>query len=631
MKEVQEVKVVLGAGVKAKSLIVRKLLLCFIFLFPLLLCAQQDYVVFSRSGGVYDDPFLLTLQCNNPQNHIYYTLNGGTPTRSSHLYTQPLQVNRQLYSSSNFYQQHITPPDEDQFLPDSIFRAIVIRAAVFDEAGNRVSSVVTQSYFIQSLGCDFHGLPVMSLCADSVDLFDFNTGIMVPGVHLVEDNPHWTGNYYMTGQEWERLCNVEYYAENNGGFNQQAGLRTHGGNGRRHQQKGLKIYAREEYGKKRFSHGIFENYDVTSFKHLVLKPFACSWTEAGFEDYLSSLIAHDLNVDNMASRPIVLFLNGEYWGIYFIHEKADERYVEDHYDFDHDFCNIMGNWFSVVEAGEGTNFINMMEWLKSADLSDSIQYQQLCEMIDIDNFIDYQILEIFIANADWPANNMRCWQVPGRKWRWFFYDGDAGFKYVQSLVFSNAVSESTQDWPTNAQSTLMFRKLLQNKSFRRKFIERYNNLINTYLSYNYTHLYLNKAQNLIQDEVARQSERFGKPTNMKLWNKRIEEVDKFLRQRPQILLDSLSDYFNFKDFSYKIAKSIVIYPNPATNQFSIFFNADNFGITRIIIKDMQGRICYKNSLFYAEGENRIPIQCNLRDGTYIVSIGNISKKLVIAR
>lgn len=630
MKEVQEVKGGLGAGVKAKSLIVRKLLLGFIFLFPLLLCAQQDYVVFSKQGGVYDHPFAVTLQCGNNQYSIHYTLNGNTPTAASPTYSQPFTLGPHLYSSSNFYTIP-TAPENRIYIPGSVLRAIVIRAAAFDANGKRVSPVVTQSYFIKSLNCDLHQLPVISLCADSAALFDQDTGILVPGVHLDPENPDWTGNYYQNGREWERLCNVEYYGIGNGGFNQQAGLRTHGGNGRRHQQKGLKIYAREEYGKKRFSHGIFENYDVTSFKHLVLKPFACSWTEAGFEDYLSSLIAHDLNVDNMASRPIVLFLNGEYWGIYFIHEKADERYVEDHYDFDHDFCNIMGNWFSVVEAGEGTNFINMMEWLKLADLSDSIQYQQLCEMIDIDNFIDYQILEIFVANADWPANNMRCWQVPGRKWRWFFYDGDAGFKYVQSLVFSNAVSESTQDWPTNAQSTLMFRKLLQNKSFRSKFTERYNNLINTYLSYNYTHLYLNKAQNLIQDEVARQSERFGKPTNMKLWNKRIEEVDKFLRQRPQILLDSLSDYFNFKDFSYKIAKSIVIYPNPATHQFSIFFNADNFGITRIIIKDMQGRICYKNSLFYAEGENRIPIRCNLRGGTYIVSIGNISKKLVIVR
>lgn len=608
----------------------KRLFLGFMFLFPLLLWAQQDYVVFSRSGGVYDDPFLLTLQCNNPQNHIYYTLNGGTPTRSSHLYTQPLQVNRQLYSSSNFYQQHITPPDENQFLPDSIFRAIVIRAAVFDEAGNRVSSVVTQSYFIQSLGCDFHGLPVMSLCADSVDLFDFNTGIMVPGVHLVEDNPHWTGNYYMTEREWERLCNVEYYAENNGGFNQQAGVRTHGGNGRRFDQKGLKIYAREEYGKKRFSYKIFDDLDINSFKRLVLKPFKGAWTEAGLQDMLSAHIARNLNLDILDTRPVVLFLNGEYWGLYFLHEKADERYVEDHYDIDHDLCNIMGNWDSAMVSGDGSRFVQMMNWLETADLSDSVQYQQISDQIDINNFIDYQIMEIFIANEDWPANNMRCWQVFTLPWRWIFYDGDGGFRRLQN-VFANAVSESIQDWPTNAKSTLMFRRLLQNGTFRKQFIKRYNELSDSYLAYSYTGNCLRNIQNQIQDEIPRQSFRFGKPTNLNSWKQAIKDVDRFLQKRPQIMLDSMKVFFNIPENPSDIFSDAVVFPNPTTGNFSIRFQSESYGVMQVTIKDMLGRVCYANTFFYDEGENVVPVQCNLRGGTYIVSIGKTSKKLVVSR
>ena len=212
---------------------------------------------------------------------------------------------------------------------------------MFDENEECISEVTTQSYFIRALGCDTHGLPVMSLCADSLDLFDQEYGIFVPGVHFDPSNPNWTGNYYMTGEAWERTINVEFYEQNNTGINQQAGLRTHGGNGRRFPQKCMKLYAREAYGKKRFEHRFFDNLPLNSFKHLVLKPFAASWNDTGVNDHISNQIAAQLNVESLASRPVVLYLNGEYWGIYYIHERPDERYLEDHFDVDITKVNLL--------------------------------------------------------------------------------------------------------------------------------------------------------------------------------------------------------------------------------------------------------------------------------------------------
>lgn len=609
----------------------KNIFVAILLIFPLMLSAQWDEVTFSKKGGVYDIPFMLTLQCNNPSHRICYSLNGATPTASSHLYTQPLLVNRLLYSSSCFYKQKTTPPGEEQFVPDSIFRAVVIRAAVFDVAGNRISPVVTNSYFIKSLGCNFSGLPVVSLCADSVDLYDEELGIMVPGVNLDSANMQWSGNYYMTGRAWERLCNVEYYDDGNRGFNQQAGLRTHGGNGRRFQQKGLKIYAREEYGKKRFTYPIFDNLDISSFKHLALKPFVAAWTSAGVQDYLSYLIARNLNLDVLAERPVVLFLNGEYWGIYFIHEKADERYVEDHYQVDPDLCNIIGSWTGLVESGDGSSFIRLMQSLETADLSDSVQYQQIANKIDIPDFIDYQILEIFIKNADWPANNMRCWQVPGTKWRWIFFDGDAGFHKPNGYVFTNAIDEGSREWPSNAQSTLLFRQLLQNNDFKSRFVERYNELSDKQFSYHTTGSYLEKGVNMIKNEIARQSFRFGNPANNSVWKNDIKKIDLFLRSRPQVMMDSVKLFFNIPDNPVILSSDLWIYPNPASDHFTIQMKAETFGVTRVLIKDMTGRICYDRMVFYAEGENRIPVSCNLRSGTYVISVGKVSKKLVIAR
>ena len=114
--------------------------------------------------------------------------------------------------------------------------------------------------FIKALGCDTHGLPVVSICADSLDLFGFEQGILVPGIHFDSLNPEISGNYFQKGREWERVSNVEFYDySDNGGINQICGLRTHGNRARRQPQKGLKIYARQEYGNKHFHHQFFES------------------------------------------------------------------------------------------------------------------------------------------------------------------------------------------------------------------------------------------------------------------------------------------------------------------------------------------------------------------------------------
>ena len=135
-----------------------------------------------------------------------------------------LMLSDSLKSHSDIYKILISPED-DFYLPDSVIKGIVIRAAAFNNQGDRVSPVVTQSYFIKSLNCDLHNFSVVSICADSLALFDYDTGIMVPGAFLDPNDPQWTGNYYQEGRSWERLCNVEYYTTGNEGFNQQAGLR----------------------------------------------------------------------------------------------------------------------------------------------------------------------------------------------------------------------------------------------------------------------------------------------------------------------------------------------------------------------------------------------------------------------
>ena len=165
--------------------------------------AQNDTVVFSAPGGFYENVFQLELFNYFPQNHIRYTTNGNHPTAQSPLYEEPLLLDSSKYTTANIY-TIIDCPDTEFYLSDSVQHCIVIRAAVFDENDSCISKVKTNSYFIRALGCDTHGLPAVSLCADSLDLFDYYRGIFVPGAWQSPSMPLWTGNYYGKGREWER-------------------------------------------------------------------------------------------------------------------------------------------------------------------------------------------------------------------------------------------------------------------------------------------------------------------------------------------------------------------------------------------------------------------------------------------
>lgn len=268
----------------------KRLLVLYAVLFSVLTQAQEIAVRFSCPGGFYDSTFHVALSCENENCVIRYTTDGNKPTGFSKVYSEPLLLDENLYSHSDIYTIR-TCPDSIWYQPDAVRHCIVIRAAAFDAKNNRVSEVVTNSYFIKSLGCDTHGLPAVSLCADSLDLFDYERGIMVWGVCFDSMAANRSGNYFMRGREWERTCNVEFYELDNKGVNQRAGLRMHGNGSRGEVQKGMKVYARMEYGKESSQHPFFCDRDAGRYKRLVMKPFGYKIHPLAVQDYVCSRMA----------------------------------------------------------------------------------------------------------------------------------------------------------------------------------------------------------------------------------------------------------------------------------------------------------------------------------------------------
>lgn len=586
--------------------------------------AQNDTVVFSASGGFYEDVFSLELYNYYPQNHIRYTTNGNRPTAESPVYGEPLVLDENLYSKSDIY-TIINCPEQDFYLPDSVGHCIVIRAAVFDENDSCISGVRTNSYFIRSLGCDTHGLPAVSLCSDSLALFGYETGIFVPGIYFDSLNPYFTGNYFMKGREWERLSNFEFYELDNSGVNQQIGLRTHGKQSRWRSQKGLQIYAREEYGKKRLKHRFFENLPLDNFKRLCLKPYGAAWNGSGCKDYICSRIAQHLNMEFQASRPVVLFLNGEYWGVYYVAEKTDERFLEDHFGIDPDDVTIINAWHE-LECGDISNYDALFAWMQQADLTDEEQYAYAMAHIDISNFIDYYVFELFAANIDWPAYNTRMWQQGDSKWRWIFFDGDACLEILSFDVFANATYDGDESYPSSRMATLFFRKLLENEHFKEEFASRFNQLVATTFAYENTWPYYDYIYQTLSNEVPNQIERFNNPENYLMWESYcMPVIDWFLRERPLSIVDELNAFMfvdepELNDFQ--------CYPNPFSDEIHIVVDAGCFAATEIAAYDMLGRKVFVVPCLLSAGENRMTIHPSLPKGVYLLKIGDYTQRIV---
>lgn len=579
--------------------------------------AQNDTVVFAAKGGFYDDVFALQLINSDSQNHIRYTTNGNCPTAQSPLYTAPLQLDTSQYSRSNIYTIVNTIPSQF-YLADDVKRAIVIRAAAFDQNDSCVSQVVSNSYFIRSLGCDFHGLPVLSILADSLSLFDYDIGIFVPGVNYDPADSTATGNYKMKGDEWERQINMEFYDPDNTGINQICGLRTHGGASRWFQQKGMKLYAREKYGKKHFFFRFFKDSPIVKFKHLNLHAFRCSnWLQTGGTDYLAQKVAHNLRFDAMSVREIVVFINGEYWGIYTMEESPDERYLQDHYNANLDSVTILKYW-GVPDYGDPSEWHAFYHWIKEADLTQPDDSAFAYSQVDVPCLIDYMIMETFSANLDWPGNNVKISQMkPGALFRWMFYDGDGCFTRVDYQALEFALNQQG--------SSIVMNRFLENKSFRFEFCRRYLELSESVFSFDYMKSILDLYRQTVEGEVDAQSNRFGFPVSVSRWYNDMEIAEDFLRCRDQYYMGELMSYLDIEEYRPAM---VSCYPNPFTDQIHICFEAEQAGTNEIGVYDVLGRKVFTETCQFVVGTNNLTIRPKLPTGLYVLKVGAYAQRIV---
>ncbi len=415
-------------------------------LFGFLTVTASDYVYagldkdirFSRESGFYEKSFYLEITVGqNKDWTLYYTLDGSMPDTTSQRYTGPILMEDVSYKENVYSaREDVAEALYSYRKPDyPVDKCNVVRVAAYDREQNLISEA-TGVYFIgfqDKSGYD--GMMRVSIITEPDNLFDEKTGIYVLGENSKQAN-HWE-NYFQRGEDWERTASVAVFdVDGTELFSQAAGIRVRGGLTRTYPQKSFNLFAREEYGgKNRFDYDLFENG---------IGPHKFVLTSGGNDiqlkarDYIVQTEAAKAGFQYITTKmkPCVLFLNGEYWGVYYIAEGYGEEYMEDHYGIDKDNVVIVKKTRGIDAIENGTQedmelYEEMTEYVTTHDMKDAACFERACEMLDIDSFIDYYATEIYIGNRDWTNNNMALWRVrtaysgnslADGKWRYILYD-----------------------------------------------------------------------------------------------------------------------------------------------------------------------------------------------------------------
>lgn len=351
---------------------------------------------------------------------------------------------------------------------DKIDKCNIIRASVFDADGHCLDSI-TGVYFVNFQDkSGYEGIYTASIVTAPENLFDAYQGIYVTGSMSRPGT-----NYLNRGREWEREASVTIFDDNrNIVLAQDCGIRIKGGASRHYPQKSFHCFARNDYsGSNVFQADLFQtNILPHEFD------FYAGGNDSAFKikDYLVNTLEQDLQFATMDFIPCAVFLNGEYWGVYYITENYGAAYISDHYRVRRDnIIMVKVNDLDEGQEGDLDLYYDMKEFISYNYMSEPENYEKACALIDMDSYIDYYAAQIYIARyADWPNSNYALWRTRAYddspygdcKWRWMLYDvnyGGLDLGVVDADTLENTLHEDR-----------MFYSLFQNDDFRRRFAER---------------------------------------------------------------------------------------------------------------------------------------------------------------
>ncbi len=458
-----------------------------------------DMVVFSVAPGAYPNAQTITLSTTEPNSEIRYTTNGSVPTTASTLYTSPINVNA----------------------------TTVIKARTYSNNPQVLSShTETNSYFIN----EGHSLKIISVSGNNVPTL-FNGSQIEPlgALELFE-------------------IDGSFLTEATGEFNK------HGNDSWAYAQRGVDFIARDQFGTNyALVDEIFDTKDRDEFQRVILKcgasdnfPFEPGGAHIrdAYINEMSQL--GDLRLDERSNEFAVLYLNGQYWGVYDIREKTDDSDFTTYY-YDQDVPNIQylktwgGTWEEYGAPNAQNDWDALVSFIDNNNMTVPANYDYVDSVYNTGSLIDYFILNGFVVCADWLNWNTGWWRGldpngDKKKWRYTLWDMDATFGHY--INYTGVPSQSANADPCDPESlgdpggqghVPIWNKLQTNQDFFDDYINRYAELTSTVFTCDSMHNLLDRMVAEIQPEMQRHATRWG--GNYNTWLSNVQDIHDFIDTR----------------------------------------------------------------------------------------------------
>ena len=463
--------------------------------------------------GVYSGQIDLTISCNDIDAQIYYTLDGSFPSTASNYY-------------GYLDQDGILIADNPVI---DINSTTVVRARAISNSSSFLNSFVeTNTYFIN----ENHDVPIISISGNEVD-------------ELIN------GEVYL-----RPIGAFEIFDENGVLIDEAVGeFNKHGNDSWAYDQRGLDYITRDQYGYNyAINDKLFTTKDRESFQRLILKAAANDNYPETFgspahirDSYVHSLSQiGDLRMDERSHESCVLYVNGEYWGVYDYREKVDDLdFLDYYYDQGEGYVDFLKTWGGTwVEFGDNStedNWDSLVDFVTGNDMSDPDNYAYVKSVYNTGSLIDYFILNSYVVCMDWLNWNTGWWrgknpQGDKRKWRYILWDMDATFGHYINYTDipdtgagADPCDPETLGDPGGQGHVPILNSLFDNEEFNADYINRYADLSNTIFSCDYMINHLDSLIGIITPEMPRQIERWG--GSFEAWQENVDELREYILER----------------------------------------------------------------------------------------------------
>ncbi len=476
--------------------------------------------------GIYSGNLIIKLE--GDKGSIRYTTDGSEPTLRSKLWNKDMIINT----------------------------TTVIRARAFKQ-GQIPSEILTCTYIIDDTRT--FDIPVISIVTDPDNLWNDTIGIYCDGTNgLTGNGVSHPVNY---NRDWRRPCNVEIFNNpHDKDINQQCDLSIGGGYSRSYPEKSLELNAEKKYeGENSFDVRLFAKKPYYRFKSLNLRNSGNDFYGSMFRDAMQqTLYAGYVDVDYLAYQPAIHYINGEYYGILNIRERSNHHHVASNWGYekeDLDFIYTPDNKY----IGDKNTLEELVSLATAGDYSEA-QYEKIRKLLDVDEYMNYVIIQSFSANTDWMSNNVKFYRYRNNgRFRWILFDLDHGFNDTNYNQFTASDRSGLSN--KSAYTGKLFQGLKENPHFREKFLDHATAILGGIIREERYTAIIDSMAALISGEMKYHFKRWGQGNNLSSY---CDTYKRFAKKRCEIYFSQLASYFS-------LGAPVAVAIEPTTHT-SIFIN-----------------------------------------------------------